>query len=103
VFLFADTGGKDLQAALQFIEHEFLARLPPGKAVSIQVFTARWKRDIKSAFEDVKQSEFCFKMFLSFVFRSHAHVDLFLQCCTMLTRKNCWRLHHVYATASSNW
>lgn len=52
--LCSDNGGSDLQSALHFIEQEFLSRLPAGKSVSIQVVTARWKRDIRAAFDDVK-------------------------------------------------
>jgi len=49
------TGGKNLQAALEYIENQFRSRLPPGKTVEIQVVSARWKRDIRSEFEEVKK------------------------------------------------
>jgi hypothetical protein len=49
-------GDSSLQAALQHIEGEFQRRLPAGKSLLISHVSARWKRDIKSAFEDVKRS-----------------------------------------------
>lgn len=54
---FADYGGgKNLPAALEYIESQFKHQLPPNKNVQIQVVSARWKRDIRSAFEEVKKT-----------------------------------------------
>ena len=47
-------GGNNLNSALEFIELEFKKRLPEKKSVHITSVSARWKRDIKNAFEDVK-------------------------------------------------
>lgn len=54
---FADyTGGKNLKPALEYIENQFKKQLPPNKQVQIHTVTARWKRDIRSAFEEVKKT-----------------------------------------------
>lgn len=50
------TGGKNTDAALDFIQSKFKEQLPPGKTVSIHVVSAAVKRDIKCAFDDVKKS-----------------------------------------------
>ena len=47
-------GGNNLSLALEYIEAQFKRRLPDKKTVHISSVSARWKRDIKSAFEDVK-------------------------------------------------
>ena len=47
-------GGSSLSAALDYIEGQFKKRLPDKKTVHIASVSARWKRDIKGAFEDVK-------------------------------------------------
>jgi len=49
-------GGKNLKPALDYIENQFKKQLPTGKNVQIHVVTARWKRDIRSAFEEVKKT-----------------------------------------------
>jgi GTPase SAR1 family protein len=49
-------GGKNLAPALEYIQDQFKKQLPPGKTVQIQVISARWKRDVKSAFEEVKKT-----------------------------------------------
>lgn len=49
-------GGKNLAPALEYIQDQFKRQLPPGKTVQIQVISARWKRDVKSAFEEVKKT-----------------------------------------------
>jgi len=49
-------GGKDLGHALDYIQGEFKARLPPKKTVGIHIVSARWRRDIKCAFEEVKKT-----------------------------------------------
>lgn len=48
------TGGSNLQASLEHVEDAFRKKLPPGKSVDIQVVTSVVKRDIKYAFEEVK-------------------------------------------------
>ena len=47
-------GGNNLALAIEYIEGQFKQRLPDKKTVHIAAVSARWKRDIKSAFEDVK-------------------------------------------------
>ena len=47
-------GGNNLSLALEYVENQFKQRLPDKKTVHIASVSARWKRDIKSAFEDVK-------------------------------------------------
>jgi GTPase SAR1 family protein len=47
-------GGKDLNAALDFIKTQFQRQLPPKKEVHIQVVSACFKREIRVAFEEVK-------------------------------------------------
>lgn len=37
-------------------QEQFRRKLPPGKTVSIHPVSARWKKDIRSAFEDVKKT-----------------------------------------------
>jgi hypothetical protein len=49
------SGDESLTSALKFIESSFKNRLPEGKTVQISAVSARWKRDIKSAFDDVKK------------------------------------------------
>jgi hypothetical protein len=49
-------GGKDLDAALKYIEGEFKKKMPPTKTLNVQIVTASYKRDIKCAFEDVKKT-----------------------------------------------
>lgn len=50
------TGGLNLKNALDFIESQFKARLPPNKTVHVEMVAARHKRDIKAAFEEVKKA-----------------------------------------------
>jgi len=52
------TGGKNLQPALDYIVNAFRAKLPPHKqsTTSIHLVTARWKGDIKAAFDAVKKT-----------------------------------------------
>ena len=47
-------GGSNLSLALEYVEAQFKQRLPSQKSVHIASVSARWKRDIKTAFEDVK-------------------------------------------------
>ena len=48
-------GGEDVHAALKFVEMQFRKRLPPGRNLSgVYAVSARFKKDIKSAFEEVK-------------------------------------------------
>lgn len=50
-------GGDDnVHDNIAFIEQEFRKRLPPKKDVLVQAVTSVWKRDIKTAFEEVKKS-----------------------------------------------
>jgi len=49
-------GGKNLKPALDFIESQFKKQLPPNKHVQMTAVTARWKRDIRTAFEEVKKT-----------------------------------------------
>jgi GTPase SAR1 family protein len=49
-------GGEDVHASIAFLEGEFRKRLPPGKDVMVQAVTSVWRRDIRSAFEDVKKA-----------------------------------------------
>jgi len=49
-------GGKDLDAALHFIQEEFKKKMPATKTLNVQIVTASYKRDIKCAFEDVKKT-----------------------------------------------
>lgn len=48
-------GGDDVHASIAFIEQQFRSRLPPKKDLLVQAVTSVWKRDIKSAFEEVKK------------------------------------------------
>lgn len=48
-------GGADLHKALAFVEAEFRKQAPTGKDVHIEVVTSVMKRDIRSAFEEVKK------------------------------------------------
>jgi len=48
-------GGEDVHASIAYIEAEFRKRLPPKKDLLVQAVTSVWKRDIKSAFEEVKK------------------------------------------------
>jgi len=48
-------GGKDLSNALEFIQTQFKRQLPPKKEVHIQVVSACFKREIRVAFEKVKE------------------------------------------------
>jgi len=53
--IFSDyDGGLNLDPALEYIKDAFKKRLPPNKAVNIEVVTASYKRDIRYAFESVK-------------------------------------------------
>lgn len=49
-------GGKSLQPALEYVMDSFRKKLPSGKTVSIHPVSARWKKDIRSAFEVVKET-----------------------------------------------
>ena len=49
-------GGKVLAPALDFVMEKFRLKLPAGKTVSIHPVSARWKKDIRNAFEDVKKT-----------------------------------------------
>jgi len=54
---FADyEGGKNLKAALDYIQDQFKKLLPSSKNIQIQLVSARWKADIKSAFDEVKRT-----------------------------------------------
>lgn len=54
---FADyAGGKNLQSALEFIKGKFLSLAPPKHNIHILVVTARWRADVKAAFEEVKRT-----------------------------------------------
>lgn len=48
-------GGDDVHASIAYIEQEFRSRLPPKKDLLVQAVTSVWKRDIKTAFEEVKK------------------------------------------------
>jgi len=48
-------GGDDVHASIAYIEQEFRKHLPAKKDVLVQAVTSVWKRDIKSAFEEVKK------------------------------------------------
>lgn len=47
-------GGNDDMKACKYIEDKFRANCPPEKTVEITVLTARVRREIKAAFDDVK-------------------------------------------------
>jgi len=47
-------GPSDVQPAIEFIQEQFRAQLPPGKSASIHVVTGVYRRDIKDAFKQVK-------------------------------------------------
>jgi len=51
-------GGKDLNNALEFIQAQFRRQLPPNKVVHIQVVSARFRREIRVAFDFVKLNLF---------------------------------------------
>jgi GTPase SAR1 family protein len=48
-------GGKDLNNALEFIQAQFRRQLPPKKEVHIQVVSACFRREIRIAFDKVKE------------------------------------------------
>lgn len=48
-------GGRALQPALAYIMELFRSKLPQDKSVRIHPVSARWKKDIRLAFEDVKR------------------------------------------------
>jgi hypothetical protein len=50
------TGGKSLQPALDYVMAQFRNKLPDGKTVSIHPVSARWKKDIREAFGEVKKA-----------------------------------------------
>jgi GTPase SAR1 family protein len=48
-------GGDDVHAALKFVEDQFRKRLPAGRDLAgVHAVSARFKKDIKAAFEEVK-------------------------------------------------
>ncbi len=49
-------GGKNLQPALDYVMEQFRRKLPAGKSVTIHPVSARWKKDIRDAFDDVKKT-----------------------------------------------
>jgi len=49
------TGGTHLEPALTYIQDAFRKQCPPGKSVQLEIVTARYKRDIKYAFDGVKK------------------------------------------------
>lgn len=53
---FADyDGGKNLSPALNYIQDRFRKLLPAGKELNVQVVSARWKQDVRAAFDEVKK------------------------------------------------
>ena len=55
------TGGNDVLAALEHVKSKFRACMPPGKEdLYIEVVTSVYKREIKYAFDEVKQRLFKF-------------------------------------------
>jgi len=49
-------GGKNLRAALDFVQRKFEERLPTGKTITIEFVSARVKADIRAAFNTVKKT-----------------------------------------------
>ena len=50
-------GGADVHAALRYVEDQFRSKLPAGRDLAgVQHVSARFKKDIKTAFEEVKIS-----------------------------------------------
>lgn len=52
----AGAGPAQVQAALEFVMEQFRRKLPAGKTVSIHPVSARWKKDVRAAFDDVKRT-----------------------------------------------
>jgi GTPase SAR1 family protein len=52
---FKESKENNVHENITFIEKEFRKRLPPKKDILVQAVTSVWKRDIKSAFEEVKK------------------------------------------------
>jgi len=48
-------GGKDMKNALEFVQSNFRKQAPPRKPVHIQAISARFQREVRLAFEEVKQ------------------------------------------------
>jgi len=49
-------GGKNLRAALDFVQRKFEEKLPQGKKITIEFVSARVKADIRAAFNTVKKT-----------------------------------------------
>jgi len=49
-------GGKNLRAALDFVQRKFEEKLPSGKKITIEFVSARVKADIRAAFNTVKKT-----------------------------------------------
>jgi len=49
-------GGKNLRAALDFVQRKFEEKLPAGKKITIEFVSARVKADIRAAFNTVKKT-----------------------------------------------
>lgn len=49
------TGGKNLIPAMEFLKQEFKKKLPSGKDVHVSNISARWKQDVRAAFDSVKK------------------------------------------------
>jgi hypothetical protein len=52
----AGAGAGAVQPALEFVMELFRRKLPAGKTVSIHPVSARWKKDVRAAFDDVKKT-----------------------------------------------
>jgi len=48
--------GKNLRAALDFVQRKFEEKLPSGKKITIEFVSARVKADIRAAFNTVKKT-----------------------------------------------
>jgi len=48
------SGGKDYQNAINFIQEQY-RKMAPKREFHVLVVTARWKRDVSDAFEEVKK------------------------------------------------
>jgi len=49
-------GGKNLRPALDFVQRKFEEKLPAGKKITIEFVSARFKADIRAAFNTVKKT-----------------------------------------------
>jgi len=49
-------GGNDEQAGLEYLTEKFKSNCPPQKSLSTMIITARVRKEIKAAFDDVKRA-----------------------------------------------